>query len=62
MYINSKEISMAFLPVFVKFVFSKKNLKKSSHLLNTVKSTVKISSNIVAFLENTNFMIKSLLK
>ena len=27
MYINSKEISMAFLPVFVKFVFSKKVTK-----------------------------------
>ena len=55
---NSKQ------PIEVNFVFSKKpqNLTKSSpsiwHLLHTVKSTVKISSIIVAFLENTNFTLK----
>ena len=45
----------------VKFVFSKMttNLTKSSpsiwHLLHNIKSTVKISSIFVAFLENMNF-------
>ena len=48
-------------PFFVKFVISKKAtiLTNSSpsiwHLLNTVKSMVKISSFFVAFFENTNF-------
>ena len=48
--------------VLIKFVFSKKatKMKKSSqsiwHLLHKDKSTVKISSIFVAFLENMNFM------
>ena len=40
----------------LKFVFSKKATKLSIwHLLQNVKSTVKISSIFVAFLENMNF-------
>ena len=36
-------------------MFSKKATKIDETLLNNVKSTVKISSIFVAFLENTNF-------
>ena len=57
-----KRWSLDFLPKIIKFIFSKKATEIDEiftvdlRLLHSVKSTVKISSIFVAFLENMNFM------